>query len=64
MCNLLRSLYLLISKNKTYVDEMEPFLETKDEDYFSDEESYNEHLKNNIEKKDLKDGTLINQHIK
>ena len=43
---------------------MEPFLETKDEDYFSDEESYNEHLKNKIEKKDLKDGTLINQHIK
>ena len=64
MCNLLRSLYLLIRRNKTYVDEMEPFLETTDEDYFSDEESYNEHLKNNIEKKNLTDGTLINETVK
>ena len=64
MCNLLRSLYLLIRRNQTYVDEMEPFLDTNEEDYFSDEESYNEHLKNNIEKKDLIDGTLINEKVK
>ena len=64
MCNLLRSLYLLIRRNQTYVDEMEPFLDTYEEDYFSDEESYNEHLKNNIEKKDLNDGTLINEKVK
>ena len=43
---------------------MEPFLDTNEEDYFSDEESYNEHLKNNIDKKDLIDGSLINEKVK
>ena len=63
MCNLIRSLYLLFRKNKTYVDEIEPFLETSEEDYFSDEESYNEHLKKNMKKLSLKDGTLINSDL-
>jgi len=61
MCNLIRSLYLIIRRNKTYVDEIEPFIETSDEDYFSDEESYNDHLRKNIQKLNIKNGDKITQ---
>ena len=61
MCNILRCVYKLIfrKKDNSYLDELEPFIENKEDGYFSDEESYNEHLKNNIIKSDMDDGELM-----
>lgn len=66
MCYIIRSLCLLLKRKKTYVDELEesePFIENDENDYFSDEESYNEHLKVNMVLEDIKDGTVISNNL-